>query len=136
MKTQHILAILLLVVSLALAGCGDRADDQADQVFSLRTGLVEGRMAFIGVGGAIDGVANPELNVKAGERVRIELHNGDGISHDLALPDLGRQTPPVMGRESAAALTFTAGSSGAYTYLCSVAGHRQAGMEGRLVVTP
>lgn len=135
MKTQHTLAILLLVVSLALAGCGDEGG-QADQVFSLRTGLADGRLAFIGVGGAIDGVVNPELAVKAGERVRIELHNGDGVTHDLALPGLGRQTPLVMGKESVTALTFTAEASGVYTYLCSVSGHRQAGMEGRLLVTP
>ncbi|QLQ04660.1 MAG: hypothetical protein HZY76_00165 [Anaerolineae bacterium] len=74
--------------------------------------------------------------MKAGERVRIELHNGDGVTHDLALPGLGRQTPLVMGKESVTALTFTAEASGVYTYLCSVSGHRQAGMEGRLLVTP
>lgn len=135
MKTQHTLAILLLLAALALAGCGDEGG-QADQVFSLRTGLADGRLAYIGVGGAIDGVVNPELAVKAGERVRIELHNGDGVTHDLALPGLGRQTSLVMGKESVAALTFTASASGVYTYLCSVSGHRQAGMEGRLVVTP
>lgn len=136
MKTQPILTILLLLCGLALAGCGNQANSEADQVFSLRTGIIEGRMAYIGVGGAIDGIANPELTVKAGERVRIELRNGDGASHDLALPDLGRQTPLATGKESATALTFTAGASGAYSYLCTVSGHRQAGMEGRLLVTP
>ncbi|NUQ39481.1 MAG: hypothetical protein HUU23_17200 [Caldilineales bacterium] len=135
MKTKPILAILLLLCGLALAGCGEQAGDEADLAFSLRTGIVEGRMAYIGVGGAIDGQINPDLTVQTGQRVRIAIVNGDGASHDLALPDLGRQTPPVMGKETAAALTFTASETGVYSYLCTVAGHRQAGMEGRLVVT-
>lgn len=91
-------------------------------------------MAYIGVGGAIDGQVNPDLTVQAGQRVRIAIVNGDGVSHDLALPDLGRQTAAVMGKENTSALTFTASEAGVYAYVCTVAGHRQAGMEGRLVV--
>lgn len=136
MKTKRILAMLILLGGLALAGCGDQANEEADQAFSLRTGIAEGRMVYIGVGGAIDGQVNPDLTVQAGQQVRITIVNGDGASHDLALPDLGRQTPAVMGKETTTALTFTASDTGVYAYLCTVAGHRQAGMEGRLVVTP
>ncbi|MFN3335060.1 MAG: plastocyanin/azurin family copper-binding protein, partial [Caldilinea sp.] len=38
--------------------------------------------------------------------------------------------------EQTVGVTFTADASSVYAYLCTVAGHRQAGMEGRLVVTP
>ncbi len=134
MKTLPILVILLLLCGLALAGCGAQTDEPADQVFSLRTGVVEGHMAYIGVGGTIDGQVNPDLTVQTGQRVRIAIINGDGVSHDLALPDLGRQTAAVMGKENTSALTFTASEAGVYAYVCTVAGHRQAGMEGRLVV--
>ena len=34
-------------------------------------------MAFIGVGGAIDGVINPTLNANVGDTVRITVINGD-----------------------------------------------------------
>lgn len=137
MKTTAILGILLIVCGLALAGCTTQADaGPVDQVFTLRTGVMEGRMVYLGVGGAIDGLANPDLTVKAGERVRIDIVNGDGASHDLALPDLGRQTPPVIGKDKSASVTLTASAGGVYPYICTVSGHRQAGMEGRLVVTP
>jgi len=128
--------LLLLCLSLILAGCRAQADASTpEQVFTLRTGVADGRLVYIGVGGAIDGVANPDLTVRSGERVRIDIVNGDGISHDLALPDLARQTP-LGTKDRTVGVTFTAHTSGVYPYLCTVAGHRQAGMEGRLVVTP
>ncbi len=136
MKIQYILTVLLLFCALALAGCGERANQAVDHVFSLRTGIVEGRMAYIGVGGAIEGQVNPDLTVRTGQRVRITIVNDDGASHDLALPDLAARTPIGMGRDKAVSVTFTAGRSGSYPYLCTVSGHRQAGMEGRLLVTP
>lgn len=133
---DRIKRVLLLILMVLFAGCRAQAEASApEQVFTLRTGVADGRLVYIGVGGAIDGVVNPDLTVRSGERVRIDIVNGDGISHDLALPDLARQTP--LGTEGrTVGVTFTAHSSGVYPYLCTVAGHRQAGMEGRLVVTP
>lgn len=137
MRRTLLLTTLFCIGLLALAGCTRQGGDEAaDQTFTLRTGVVDGRMAYIGVGGAIDGLANPELAVRAGQRVRIDLINGDGPSHDLALPDLARQTGLITGQGARASLTFTATAGHSYAYLCTAAGHRQAGMEGRLVVTP
>lgn len=137
MKRTLLLITLFCAGLLVLVGCtGQAGAETADQTFSLRTGMVDGRMAYIGVGGAIDGLANPDLTVRAGQRVRIELINGDGATHDLALPDLKRQTPLITGQGKRASVTFTAAAGGVYAYICTVSGHRQAGMEGRLVVTP
>lgn len=137
MKRNLFLITLFCTALLTLTGCVKQADAEAiSQTFTLRTGIVDGRMAFIGVGGVIDGVANPDLAVHHGERVRIDIVNGDGVSHDLALPDLAAKTPVVSAKEQSVGVTFTAGASSVYAYLCTVAGHRQAGMEGRLVVTP
>jgi nitrite reductase (NO-forming) len=137
MKRTLLLITLFCAGLLALAGCTGQAGAEAvDQTFTLRTGMVDGRMAYIGVGGAIDGLANPDLTVQAGQRVRIELVNGDGPAHDLALPDLARQTALITGKGTRASVTFTATAGRAYAYFCTAPGHRQAGMEGRLVVTP
>jgi len=137
MKRRLLVITLFGAILFALTGCiGQAAAETVEQTFTLRTGVVDGRMAFIGVNGAIDGVVNPDLIVQRGERVRITIVNGDGVSHDLALPDLAAKTPLVSAKEQTTAVTFTAGAGSVYAYLCTVAGHRQAGMEGRLVVTP
>lgn len=137
MKRTLFLVTLFCAGLLALAGCKGQADAEAvDQTFTLRTGMVDGRMAYVGVGGAIDGFVNPDLTVQPGQRVRIELVNGDGPTHDLALPDLARQMALITGQGTRANVTFTAAASGVYAYICTTPGHRQAGMEGRLIVTP
>jgi nitrite reductase (NO-forming) len=137
MKSVILLSVLLCAWLLAAAGCHSPAVDAAlAHRFTLRTGVADGRLAYIGVGGAIDGLVNPDLTVRAGDSVRIEVLNGDGIPHDLALPDLNAQTAQGMTKGRTVGMTFTAGKSGVYSYICTVAGHRQAGMAGQLIVTP
>jgi nitrite reductase (NO-forming) len=67
--------------------------------------------------------------------VRITLENGDGMMHDLAIPDLHVQTATALSEDSVVEVTFRPTESGSYVYFCTVSGHRQAGMEGTLVVT-
>src|SRR5207244_8951703 len=43
-------------------------DMHAPSIFTLRSGIAEGRMVFLGVGGDINGKVNPTLNVHEGER--------------------------------------------------------------------
>jgi plastocyanin len=73
--------------------------------------------------------------VTAGETVYIAVVNGDGIRHDLAIPDQGVQTPWVSGKNDTVSVAFTPVASGVYPYFCNF-GHRQAGMEGALIVAP
>jgi nitrite reductase (NO-forming) len=129
--------LVVLLLAVGVSGCRTRplTAQTADVVFTLQTGLMDGRMAFVGVGGAIEGVANPDLIAHAGETVRLVIINGDGMPHDLAIPDLHGHTPLLTGREQDAELTFQAGEPGVYVYYCTVSGHRQIGMEGRLIVT-
>src|SRR5271157_2875121 len=47
------------------------------KIFTLRSGIAEGRMVFLGVGGDINGQVNPTLNVHEGEAVQINLVNGE-----------------------------------------------------------
>lgn len=141
MKQGIIFSALLLVCLLALTGCTSQvaegrpaAEPAASprREFTLLTGMAEGRMVYVGVGGAIDGVVNPDLVVRAGDTVHIDLLNGEGIAHDLALPDLYVQTALATSKGKATGVTFKAGKSDVYAYLCTVSGHRQAGMEGWL----
>lgn len=136
------MSMLLLAACLlaSVTACRRQdADEQAlgtAQVFTLRTAIAGNRMVFLGVGGAIDGQANPDLLVTAGEQVRIVLQNGDGMMHDLAIPDLQVQTPSVMKKDGVVEATFKPTTTGTFSYICTISGHRQAGMEGTFIVQP
>jgi plastocyanin len=157
--TIHILMLLLIL--LAISSCGGQEADVIDEVnsgqelpqgvmvsdgnispsaemreFTLQTGIVEGRMAFVGVGGDIDGIVNPDLVLQADTSSRVTVINGDGMPHDLFIPDLGIKTPLLSSKGASGELSFMVSSTqeGSYPYFCTVAGHRQGGMEGRLLV--
>jgi plastocyanin len=73
------------------------------------------------------------LTAKAGT-VAISFTNGSPIEHDVTVAKgasvIGK-TPTFVGGSKTVTLTLKAG---AYTFYCSVPGHRQAGMEGTLTV--
>jgi nitrite reductase (NO-forming) len=104
--------------------------------FTLRTGLDGGRMVYIGVGGTIDKVVNPTLQVPAGAAVAITLINGDAGEHDLVVPDFQAASARLRATGAQTTLQFTADKPGTFPYFCTLPGHREAGMEGRLVVGP
>ncbi len=71
--------------------------------FRLRTELAEGKLAFVGVGGDIEGVVNPTLTVMEGDIIQVGLINGDGIEHDVVFPDFkagGAKAPVAAARPS------------------------------------
>lgn len=74
-----------------------------------------------------------EMVVKAGAPVTITFQNEGRISHNLAIPELGVTTETIQGGKTAT-LTFTPEGAGTYRFICSVPGHAQAGMHGKLIV--
>jgi rusticyanin len=102
----------------------------------------------------IAGLTNPTIVVPPGARVALELINADGgMPHNWLLttaePPFGPMSmmmTPVGGAATgtlpeatassmlATSITFVAPASGRYTYLCSVPGHAEKGMYGRLIV--
>jgi nitrite reductase (NO-forming) len=104
--------------------------------YTLRSGIAEGRMVFLGVGGAIDGQVNPVLSAAQGQVVQIILLNGEGAEHDIVFPEQNAKSPRVTGRGSSTTLAFRAERAGDFTYICSVPGHQLAGMFGQFIVTP
>lgn len=104
--------------------------------FTLRTGISQGRMVFIGSGGDIEGQVSPTLMVHEGETVQITLINGEGAEHDVVLDDFAARSNRVVAKGASSTLSFSADKVGEFDYYCSVAGHRAAGMEGRIQVMP
>jgi nitrite reductase (NO-forming) len=107
-----------------------------DAKFTLRTGIAEGKMVFLGVGGAIDGKANPVLTAAEGQIVQLTLINGEGTEHDIVFPDQDAKSPRVNGKGASTTIVFRATKSGDFIYFCSVPGHQLAGMQGQFLVTP
>jgi len=124
---------------LFISGCNQEVNilnTEDENVIILQTGIVNGRMAFVGQGGTIGGIINPDLVVKSGTTYRLILINQDGMPHDLSIPELGIKTPLVssVGHSAELSIRLNEGKEGTpLAYFCSVSGHRQAGMEGKLL---
>ena len=73
-----------------------------------------------------------ELTASAGQ-VTIELVNEGALQHDVVIEEAGdaRVAAADGGQTETGTVELEAGS---YTFYCSVAGHRDAGMEGTLTV--
>lgn len=91
-------------------------------------------MAYVGVGGAIDGVTNPELVANVGDTVRITVINGDPTLHDLRIDEFGVDTGELIADEETVTVEFVADLPGNFEYYCSIPGHREVGMKGLLRV--
>jgi nitrite reductase (NO-forming) len=106
--------------------------------YTLRTGIAEGRMVFIGVGGAIDGQVNPVLSAAEGQGVQITLINGEGAEHDIVFADqeATARSAHITGKGASTNIAFRAGKAGDYTYFCSLPGHQLAGMQGQFLIAP
>ena len=107
-----------------------------DARYTLRSGIADGRMVYIGVGGAIDGKVNPVLTAAEGQVVQLTLINGEGAEHDISFPDQNTTSPRVTGKGASTTIAFRADKAGDFTYFCTVPGHRLAGMQGQFLVTP
>lgn len=110
------------------------ATGPADVEFTLTTGGDGHSLVFFGVGGDIDGVANPTLVVEPGQTVQITLINGQAAEHDLRIDEFDVETGSVKTLNEKKTITFVADTAGSYSYYCSIIGHRAAGMEGTLQV--
>jgi len=134
MKLKTKLVTLTLLLVIVLTACGGKGAQENVVQYTLTTGLADGKMVFIGVGGQIDGVTNPVLSAVVGEKMEITLTSGDGSEHNIAFPDFNALSEHVKDKNSVT-LTFTVDQGGSFVYYCEIPGHRQAGMEGKFEVT-
>lgn len=150
MKKLAALAVLALA-ALALAACGSSSEESSSTEATSQESTAEAdgasqRSGGEGSGGGGSTVAfetdpqgnlaytTTETTAKAG-KVTIEFNNPQSLTHDVVIEN-------SHGEEVAATELIADGSDsttanlkpGTYTYYCSVPGHRDAGMEGTLVV--
>ncbi|MBI3968279.1 MAG: cupredoxin domain-containing protein [Chloroflexi bacterium] len=81
---------------------------------------------------------NPtQINVKAGAPTMITLKNEPAVNHDLTIENTGAADKPVKlvaaaGQSASDTFTFKAGT---YDFVCTVPGHKEAGMTGKLTAS-
>ena len=80
----------------------------------------------------INGVENPDIVVKQGDKVRIEFSSTEGF-HDWVVDEFGAATERVSAG-GAASVEFVADKKGTFEYYCSVGQHRANGMWGKFIV--
>jgi len=145
MKNTFKLLSLLMAISVLLSACANanvNAVQEGSSVaatgkvveYALTTGMVDGKMVYIGVGGGIDGVVNPTLSAMVGDTLKVTLTSGEGVEHDIAFPDFNAMSEHVVGKGTSTTFEFAVDKGGSFAYFCQLPGHRQAGMEGKFEV--
>jgi plastocyanin len=89
-------------------------------------------MTTYGFNGTVGG---PIISLKKGETVKIILINEGILVHDFTLKEAYDVTTGPVSPDEKGEITFIAHTVGDFTYFCSIFGHRQRGMEGKLKVT-
>lgn len=116
---------------------GEEAEGKAEEVEKEAEGAAGGSGSTVAVEADPSGnlaFTSEEISAKAGKDT-IEFTNESPVPHDVKIED-------SSGKEVGGTEIISEGSDsaevelkpGTYTYFCSVPGHRQAGMEGTLVV--
>jgi nitrite reductase (NO-forming) len=102
--------------------------------YELESGLMDGKMVFMGKGGDIEGKMNPDLKANPGDTVKVTLFSGEGAAHNFYLDEFNVKSIDATGKGNSVSVEFTADKEGTFSYYCNIPGHRQAGMEGKLIV--
>jgi uncharacterized cupredoxin-like copper-binding protein len=150
-RRSFVLSASLVLVAV-LVGCGDddgmsnagsptgdRSSSPADDdATSDHDGGAHGEASAVAEGARrVEVVADSlsfepvEIHVTAGEDIAIVLSSEDML-HDFTIDDLGAHVSAEAGETAEGG--FHAAEPGRYDFYCSVEGHREAGMEGTLVV--
>ena len=74
--------------------------------------------------------APDDLDLTPGEVIRLVLHNDGAVLHDISIPDLDVYVSAPPGGTAETVFTVPETAPGSAAYFCTIAGHREAGMEG------
>jgi plastocyanin len=147
MRRIPLLLLTCAVAAIGFAGCG--GDDNGGSTSATTGTTTKAATGATGATGASGGKASTlsvqadpsqlafkekSLTAKAG-KVTIDFKNPASIPHDVRIEENGKDiggTKQISNGEAKATVTLDAGEP--YTFFCSVPGHRQAGMEGKLTV--
>lgn len=136
---------LLIITLMTLVACGYQKQDAEimtpeqkldaamevestpDEVAQVTFDLTGENFKFM-----MNGVEAPDLKVKKGDRVTVNLTSTNGF-HDWVVDAFGAATERVDTGNSTS-VAFIANETGTFEYYCSVGQHRANGMKGNLIV--
>ncbi len=143
-----LVTVAILSIGLMLAACGDDDGDNGEVADTVQetTATDEANttdQGLVATGKVVELTADPDgdlayqqenATAQSGE-IQIEFTNESQVPHNVVVETeegetLGR-TDVITDAEAQASINLTPGT---YTFYCSVDAHRQAGMEGTLVV--
>jgi plastocyanin len=147
-RSTTLFLALVATSSLLLAACGDNDDTNSADMPMSDSGMGggmdhDGTMGHDDTSPVADGARRIEVNatsfefdpdeitVTAGEDIAIVLTSED-LLHDFSVDEFDAHVAADADETNEGGLR--ADEPGRYTYYCTVTGHRDAGMEGTLIV--
>ncbi len=128
MKQQIIITMLVILV-IFISGCA--AYKQPTTQATTPT-TPTGEVKEFTIRGSSFKLNPSSITVNKGDIIKITFIN-EGGGHNLCVEGKGCTKTISSGQSDT--LQFTADNSGALAFFCSVPGHRQSGMEGKLIVS-
>lgn len=126
------LGTLLLLLAGILAACA-QTPEAVNTEYVLTNALRDGNFVFLGVDGSINGVVNPALTAKPGERITVILVNSGEGKHDIVFDGIKVKSDAVTRKGETTSITFTVPNRDvAIKYYDS--NHEKLGMKGLLLV--
>lgn len=111
-------AVVLAILGLLLAACGGGAP--AEERVRIETTATEFKFA------------PATWEIPAGKLVKVVIHNRGVVEHDFTIPELKIAVKALAGKDTTK--DFASMAAGTYEVTCSVAGHKESGMVGKLIV--
>lgn len=142
MKNRLVFVFLQLLITTLLAACSGSAGSNSPTEIMVQASGMTYQPATI--------------EVTAGQPVQITFQNMDSVEHDFSIIEFPMEMmdatqEPMVGHDmggmtaqpqlhmaammgQSAVLEFTPSKPGTYEFFCTVAGHKEAGMVGTMVV--
>lgn len=142
LRRAMLLAVAIAALGVGLGACGDDDEEQGATPPAQTEAAPPAEEPEAGGGETLQLAADPggdlaydttELSAPAGP-VTIELTNESPVPHNVVLEREGEDVAESETIESGNTSVDAELEAGEYTFYCSVANHRDAGMEGTLTV--
>lgn len=125
--------LLFCIVSVLLSSCSAKDEDLSDDSAVNDTATPQVEEGVIVVVGDEFSFTPSEISFKAGEMAKISFRNEGESMHNLVIEELGVESD-LIGPGEVDYFEFTPDKSGSFEMICSIAGHKEAGMKGSLTI--